>query len=592
MRPWRAWTWGASRFQTIRYRLAGALILAVLPVLLLGALESGASFRREAEHQRADLTAAAVRSTATAQARIESAEAVLETLKSEPTEGDCAVRLRNLVDRLSGYSAFARFDASGRVLCASDGVRFAQDISSASWFRRIARGENQVLARAPAEGGQAPPELFVAVRNSGPDRVFDGVLIAELPLSDVAPIAERNKALSPDTAVAVTDETGAILSATDHNAFPTGHREWVGDAAHSGSTLFYARDAAGRDRVFAGAPLAGDDVFALISAPTEGAFSWARLNPVATIILPLLFFGLAVIAVIAASERVVVRWLEYLERIASIYTKGRFTVRPVQARNAPLEIRTLAVTLDQMAEAIEGRDASLRESIEHKDALMREIHHRVKNNLQVISSLLNMQQRSLTDPAARAAMGDTRQRITALALIYRALYQSADLRRVDVRLFLEELISQLVSSDAGRGGQAVRTELTADTLVIDPDKLAPLALWAVEAISNAQKHAFSTRGGVMRVRFGVGADTCTLEVEDDGPGPANADETAPGGLGRTLMTAFARQLRGGSEIVTSPTGGVLARLSFPAIDAGVDGEAHPADEAVAQQAARGNPAAA
>ena len=82
---------------------------------------------------------------------------------------------------------------------------------------------------------------------------------------------------------------------------------------------------------------------------------------------------------------------------------------------------------------------------------MREIHHRVKNNLQVISSLLNMQQRALTDEAARAAISDTRQRITALALIYRALYQGPDLRRVDFGEFLDELTGQLVA-DWGRGG--------------------------------------------------------------------------------------------------------------------------------------------
>src|SRR5471030_3314586 len=93
-----------------------------------------------------------------------------------------------------------------------------------------------------------------------------------------------------------------------------------------------------------------------------------------------------------------------------------------------------------MAKTIAARDADLKEALAHKDALMREIHHRVKNNLQIISSLLNMQQRALVDPAARAAISDTRQRITALALIYRALYQSPDLRRVDLREFLEELV--------------------------------------------------------------------------------------------------------------------------------------------------------
>jgi two-component sensor histidine kinase len=213
-----------------------------------------------------------------------------------------------------------------------------------------------------------------------------------------------------------------------------------------------------------------------------------------------------------------------------------------------------------MAEGIVGRDASLRDSLAQKDALMREIHHRVKNNLQVISSLLNMQQRALTDPAARAAMSDTRQRITALALIYRALYQGPDLKRVDLRPFLEELTAQLIAGEMLHG-PGVRTELSVDALVIDPDRLAPLALFAVEAITNAQKHAFAARGGVLTVNFHVRGDEAELEISDDGQ-PSD-DALAASGVGRTLMTAFARQLRGRAELVRNASGGVTARLLFP-----------------------------
>ena len=195
---------------------------------------------------------------------------------------------------------------------------------------------------------------------------------------------------------------------------------------------------------------------------------------------------------------------------------------------------------------------------------MREIHHRVKNNLQVITSLLNMQQRALTDPAARAAMSDTRQRITALALIYRALYQSPDLRRVDVRQFLEELIAQLTAGEGGKPSR-VRTELSADDLEIDPDKLAPIALFAVEAITNARKHAFGEDGGLIRVKFAVVDGEVSLEIADDGRG--EGDAAGEPGVGRTLMSAFARQLRGRAEIGPSPTGGVVARLIFPAPEA-------------------------
>src|SRR5690606_6140322 len=103
------------------------------------------------------------------------------------------------------------------------------------------------------------------------------------------------------------------------------------------------------------------------------------------------------------------------------------------------------------------------------------------------------------------------------------------------------LTGQLIAADTGRG-PVVATEVEADSLVIDPDRLAPLALWAVEAITNAQKHAFAGRGGKLKVTFRVNEDMCVLAVQDDGPG-AEASALASG-VGRTLMTAFARQLRG------------------------------------------------
>jgi two-component sensor histidine kinase len=157
-------------------------------------------------------------------------------------------------------------------------------------------------------------------------------------------------------------------------------------------------------------------------------------------------------------------------------------------------------------------------------------------------------------------MSDTRQRITALALIYRALYQGPDLKRVDLRPFLEELTAQLVAGEAAHG-PAVRTELSVDALVIDPDRLAPLALFAVEAITNAQKHAFAARGGTLKLTFHVRGEEAELEIADDGQPPEGALSSS--GVGRTLMTAFARQLRGRAELVRNPEGGVTARLIFP-----------------------------
>jgi two-component sensor histidine kinase len=249
--------------------------------------------------------------------------------------------------------------------------------------------------------------------------------------------------------------------------------------------------------------------------------------------------------------------------VAAIYARGRFSVRAVHARRAPPEIRELGETLDLMAETILERDRSLHESLAQKDGLMREIHHRVKNNLQIISSMVSMQQRALSDPAARAVMHDTRQRISALALVYRALYQGPDLRQVDLKSFLEELTAQLVVPESAHG-HVVKTELSADQLIIDPDKLAPLALFSVEAITNAQKHAFSGRGGELTVHFRVRGDEATLEIADSGGEDRAAPPALGEGVGRRLMTAFARQLGGRADFEANERGGLTARLIFPA----------------------------
>lgn len=555
---------------TIRFRLALAVALALTPVLALGAYQSLAEFRRDAREQSTLLNMAAMRSAAGARARLLSAAALLDTLSPQTIGLECAPRLASLLDRVEGYENVVRFDAQGRVMCSAATVRADPNRRASGWFKELEKGATSAAAPAPAGLYGPSAGVLTAMRASRPDGGFDGALVSVVKLDTLKPDATA-ATLSKNTEVALLDSDGRPMTRTGETAFAPLPANWRVLALRPDGLLYAGRDANGRQTLNAVVSLIGRNVFVLLSTPKPGLLFWAKINPFQGIILPLLAWLLAWVAVSWVADRVVIRWLTYLDRIASLYAKGRLSVRPVQADNAPEEIRALAQTLDQMAEAIAQRDQVLHEQMAHKDAMMREIHHRVKNNLQVITSLLNMQQRALKDPAAQAAMSDTRQRITALALIYRALYQSPDLRRVDVRGFLEELTAQLTTGEGGRPS-VVRTVLEADDLEIDPDKLAPLALFAVEAISNARKHAFGDEGGVIRVQFAVHADEVTLEIADNGKGDEGQLTGAePGaGVGRTLMTAFARQLRGRTEFRRGPDGGVSVLLAFPAPEAAGD----------------------
>ncbi len=563
--------WGAAT--TIRIRLVVALAIALTPVLVLGAAQSVLAFNHQNLEVKSALQAGAQRSAAATAARMQAAEVLLQTIAPTSVGVSCAQRLRELITRLPDYANLIRFDDIGRVSCFAQSVPADPDRRNRAWFGRLRNAGRLTVVSQPAVAYAAEPAILVAVRSERPDGAFDGALAAVFPLTSLRPRLD-DPSLPKGAEVAISDRYGHVLSTTQAAAFPDLPLSWIDRARHQNGALAYAHDRQGQQRVYSIAPLFGEELYVVLSAPSQGLLSWARLNPLSGFVFPLLAFALALATVMLVTEGAVIRWIAYLQRVAAIYARGRFTVRPLAAERAPPEIRDLAETLDTMAATIVARDTALRDSLAQKDGLMREIHHRVKNNLQVISSLLSMQERSLSDPAARQAMSDTRQRITALALIYRALYQGVDLKRVDLRPFLEELTAQLLSGELSPH-PTIRTEVHADTLIIDPDKLAPLALFAVEAISNAQKHGLSSNGGLLRVEVSVMGPEAELTIGDDGgascgQAATSADVLERKGVGRTLMSAFARQLRGKVVVEVNEMGGLTARLTFPTPEAGTD----------------------
>jgi two-component sensor histidine kinase len=562
VRLFRRLRWGPAT--TIRVRLGVALALALAPVLLLGAGQSILAYKNEQADRQRVLQAAAQRSAASARAQMESASILLETLGPGAVGVDCSQNLAKVKERLPGYSNLIRFDRLGRVACFAESVPPDPQRTEREWFRALDKDGKRFVTLDPGAKYSDQPSVFMAIRAPDPNYKFT-ILAAVIPLTSLQP-KEADPTLRGEVEVAIVDQHGTLLDVTKKTGFPARMGPWVDEAARQGQYLVYADDSAGVRRAYSVARLYGN-LFVVLSAPSRGLFQTAWLDPLSGIVFPLIAFFVALGAVFFAAERGVGRWIIYLQRVAAIYARGRFTVRPLQADRAPPEIRELAETLDHMAATIVARDAALNDNLAQKDALMREIHHRVTNNLQVISSLLSMQERALSDHAARQAMSDTRQRITALALIYRALYQGADIKHVDLKPFLEELTGQLLAGDMSAHG-SVRTEVRADRLVIDPDKLAPLSLFAVEAITNAQKHALSEQGGTLTVLFSVNGPEAELVIADDGGGKnAPPDPEAIKGVGRTLMTAFARQLRGKASLERNELGGLTARLIFPTPEA-------------------------
>ncbi|MFP5260180.1 MAG: PAS domain S-box protein [Acidobacteriota bacterium] len=211
------------------------------------------------------------------------------------------------------------------------------------------------------------------------------------------------------------------------------------------------------------------------------------------------------------------------------------------------------------------REQQLRESLLEKEVLLKEVHHRVKNNLQIISSLLFLQKENISDPAIQDCFEESRNRIASMALIHEELYRSGDLARVDLKEYLERLAPKVVQSL--RGSKSIGFALNLAECRVSVDKAIPFGLAINELLTNAVKHGFAGRdAGNIRVSMTCEEGLIRAVVEDDGAGlPEGFHPDSVRTLGMQLVVQLIRQLRGALTFGSSPQGAVF-RLSFPEQD--------------------------
>ncbi len=192
----------------------------------------------------------------------------------------------------------------------------------------------------------------------------------------------------------------------------------------------------------------------------------------------------------------------------------------------------------------------LQASLGEKEVLLREIHHRVKNNMQVISSLLNLQSRRIQDPAVLEAFKESQRRIRSMALIHERLYQSTDLSRIEFSQYLRNLATHLFHSyqvDSGR----IRLSLDAEEVFLNINTAIPCGLIVNELISNSLKHAFPEgRAGEVAVALQrVVGDGYMIRVQDDGIGfPEGLDFRRTETLGMQIVSTLANQIEASIEL--------------------------------------------
>jgi PAS domain S-box-containing protein len=235
--------------------------------------------------------------------------------------------------------------------------------------------------------------------------------------------------------------------------------------------------------------------------------------------------------------------------------------RTKEGKNIPVELSLQLFTMDGKPVIIvnarditerKRADVLIRAALREKENLLREIHHRVKNNMQVVSSLLSLQASKTPDPVTKAILEESRQRVRSIAILHEKLYNSANLATIDFAVYLKSLADELCKSF---GRPEISCVLDLEAIPFEFDKAIPTGLIVNELLTNSLKHAFpspATKGTVsVRIRS-LGDQNVELVVKDDGVGfPPGTDIATATTMGLAIVRTLVEQMRGTLTVDTS-----------------------------------------
>ena len=566
-----------SFFGGLGFRLMVAFGIALLPLALLSynqaqKFETESQARWESALFGETLLAATYQIDAISRARGVAAAIATAIVPEIDDAAKCIKTMQMLLKTENNFSFAGYIPTDGNMTCASTGKPYS--FTGNPGLLAIIADPRPVMT-VNAQGPISGESVLIF---SHPVRAADGRVMGFISLSlphrtlQLRPKSLRDKVEGRQQPLALLtfDGTGKVLSAasgldTVEQRLPT-HRALVDFVGQDPST-FRDTIASGQDRTFAVMAIVPGALYVLGSWPATLTANSAFSEFLPLWVFPLAMWVASMVVAFLAAETQVLRHVRALRRSIIAFAGGSRHVEPPDLMAAPNELRDVGDAYERMMVSVLRDAAAMEDSVHQKEVLLREVHHRVKNNLQLIASIMNLQIRKSVNPEARTLLKNLLDRVMSLATVHRELYQTSGLIDVQADELLNSIVAQVLRMGASPDRQ-IETRTAFDPIRLTPDQAVPLSLMLTEALTNALKHANPSGQGKTHLNLSlrkISADEARLEIVNsthECAAPSAQSDFESTGLGQQLLAAFASQLAG-TLTVGHIDGRYRLRVDFP-----------------------------
>jgi two-component sensor histidine kinase len=540
--------------RSLRGRLAALLGLAFLPA---GAVAVQAGMTAEAERRAAIQQAIGAEEIAAMTDVRDEIISMREVSRSLAANADlfadnrqrCQATLERIGEQYEALTVLSVLNAQGGIVCADDRRLVGEQIGDASLLAVASARLQAVIGFDEADAlgvAVAPAEL----RPQNSD-TYVGIT------RPAGPVLDLHRSRGPLNANLIADRAGRILFSQGLDIDSREARDIRELLQNSSAELLSNAQRLDETWVVA-TELEPGRLYMIHAWRPPSPTLLDNLRSIWTLLAPILLWLAAVGAAWYAIELFVARPLFLVERLARAYARGEESeLDEEMLRTAPMEMRNLRRTLAAMAKTLRGREARITEALQEERVLLREVHHRVKNNLQMVASILSIQARSSDDEAEARGLARAKDRVQMLALAHARIYASGEVRDIALDQLAGDVARGLI---AGRGAAAshLRLEMTLDPVRTDVDRAVAFAFMIGESVSSAIDHVLATRGATVNMSLIV-QDDGSLAFEVGSDQLPDGGEAAP--AAQRLIDAFASQLN--ARVEREPGNPVFTRIIVP-----------------------------